>query len=56
MILSGAGVGGGSLVYANTLYIPPKPFFENSIVQKMGGEKVLLPFYDIAKRMLGVIS
>ena len=56
MILSGAGVGGGSLVYANTLYIPPKPFFENSIVQKMGGEKVLLPFYDIAKRMLGVIE
>jgi cholesterol oxidase len=56
MILSGAGVGGGSLVYANTLYVPPKPFFENPVVQKMGAEKVLLPFYEIAKRMLGVIE
>ena len=26
-ILSGTGVGGGSLVYANTLYIPPDEFF-----------------------------
>ena len=26
-ILSGVGVGGGSLVYANTLYVPPEPFF-----------------------------
>lgn len=56
MILSGAGVGGGSLVYANTLYVPPKPFFDTPIVQKMGAEKVLLPFYEIAKRMLGVIE
>ena len=29
MILAGAGVGGGSLNYANTLYVPPKPFFED---------------------------
>jgi cholesterol oxidase len=27
MILAGAGVGGGSLNYANTLYVPPEPFF-----------------------------
>src|SRR5207247_7017502 len=27
MIASGCGVGGGSLGYANTLYVPPKPFF-----------------------------
>src|SRR3954454_23750553 len=26
MILAGAGVGGGSLNYANTLYEPPAPF------------------------------
>src|SRR3954464_4892243 len=26
-ILSGSGVGGGSNVYANTLYVPPRPFF-----------------------------
>ncbi|EMY14727.1 NAD(P)-binding Rossmann-like domain protein [Leptospira weilii str. Ecochallenge] len=39
MVLSGAGVGGGSLVYANTLYIPPEPFWKKEIVQKMGGKK-----------------
>ena len=27
VVLSGAGVGGGSLVYANTLYTPLPPFF-----------------------------
>ena len=29
MVLAGAGVGGGSLVYANTLYVPPEPFFRD---------------------------
>jgi cholesterol oxidase len=29
LVLCGAGVGGGSLVYANTLYVPPKEFFED---------------------------
>src|SRR5919197_726338 len=29
MILAGAGVGGGSLNYANTLYVPPEPFFSD---------------------------
>lgn len=56
MVLSGAGVGGGSLVYANTLYIPPKRFFDNEIIQKMGGEDFILPFYKIAQKMLGVIE
>lgn len=54
LVLSGAGVGGGSLVYANTLYVPLPAFFENPIVKKMGGDKALLPFYELAKRMLGV--
>ena len=27
VVLAGAGVGGGSLNYANTLYVPPAPFF-----------------------------
>jgi len=54
LVLSGAGVGGGSLVYANTLYIPPKKFFENEIVKKMGGEELILPFYHLAQKMLGV--
>lgn len=54
MILGGAGVGGGSLVYANTLYIPLDKFFENEIIQKLGGKDSLLPFYQIAQKMLGV--
>ncbi|MBR31231.1 MAG: cholesterol oxidase [Spirochaetaceae bacterium] len=54
LVLSGAGVGGGSLVYANTLYVPLPQFFQNPTVQRMGGEKGLSPFYDVAKRMLGV--
>ena len=29
MVLSGAGVGGGSLVYANTLYEPLAPFYSD---------------------------
>ena len=56
LVLSGAGVGGGSLVYANTLYIPKDPFFENSIVKKMGGKGSLLPFYHTAQKMLGVTT
>ncbi len=55
MILAGAGVGGGSLNYANTLYVPPKAFFTdrqwNSITD---WQDELSPYYDQAKRMLGV--
>ncbi len=29
LVLAGAGVGGGSLNYANTLYVPPAPFFRD---------------------------
>lgn len=56
MILSGAGVGGGSLVYANTLYVPKKQVFENSLIKKMGGERGLLPFFNLAQRMLGAVK
>ena len=53
-ILSGTGVGGGSLVYANTLYIPPDEFFTNSSWQRFGEwKKILEPFYDKASFMLG---
>jgi cholesterol oxidase len=53
-ILSGTGVGGGSLVYANTLYIPPDPFFSNPSWNRFGNWKQLLePFYDRASFMLG---
>lgn len=53
-ILSGTGVGGGSLVYANTLYIPPDAFFKNLSWQRFGDwKKILEPFYDRASFMLG---
>jgi len=53
-ILSGTGVGGGSLVYANTLYIPPDNFFNNISWNRFGEWKKLLePFYDRASFMLG---
>lgn len=53
-ILSGTGVGGGSLVYANTLYIPPDEFFNNSSWAGFGNWKEILePFYDRASFMLG---
>jgi cholesterol oxidase len=56
MILSGAGVGGGSLVYANTLYEPLPPFYRDPQWSHITDwEAELAPFYDQAKRMLGVV-
>lgn len=55
MVLAGAGVGGGSLNYANTLYVPPKPFFEDPQWRDITDwEEELKPYYDQAQRMLGV--
>ncbi|MER7750414.1 GMC family oxidoreductase [Kitasatospora sp. NPDC097643] len=55
LILAGAGVGGGSLNYANTLYVPPKAFFEDRQWQHITDwQEELAPFYDQAQRMLGV--
>jgi len=55
MIVSGAGVGGGSLVYANTLYQPDDAFFESGAWAGLRDWKAeLTPHYRIAKRMLGV--
>ncbi|MBI1933215.1 MAG: GMC family oxidoreductase [Ignavibacteriales bacterium] len=54
-ILSGVGFGGGSLVYANTLPIPKKEFFESVSWSHLNNwEEELLPFYQIARKMLGV--
>jgi cholesterol oxidase len=56
LVLSGAGVGGGSLVYANTLYRPPAEFFADpqwSGITDWAAE--LSPYYDQAERMLGVV-
>ncbi|WP_293781501.1 GMC oxidoreductase [uncultured Aeromicrobium sp.] len=57
LILSGAGVGGGSLVYANTLYEPLDPFFEDPAWGYITDWKdELKPYYDQAKRMLGAVT
>lgn len=56
-ILSGAGVGGGSLVYANTLYRPLDPFYRDRQWAHITDWKdELAPFYDQAERMLGVVE
>ncbi|WP_084961734.1 FAD-dependent oxidoreductase [Thermoactinospora rubra] len=56
MVLAGAGVGGGSLVYANTLYEPLEPFFRDPQWASITDWKAeLAPYYDQARRMLGVV-
>jgi len=55
MVMSGAGVGGGSLVYANTLYRPPTSFFKTGSWSNLcDWEKTLAPYYLQAEKMLGV--
>jgi cholesterol oxidase len=55
VVLSGAGVGGGSLVYANTLYEPGNGFFGDPRWSGITDWKdELAPCYDQATRMLGV--
>ncbi|MGV9316321.1 GMC oxidoreductase [Streptomyces sp. NPDC003691] len=54
MVLAGAGVGGGSLNYANTLYVPPAAFFRDPQWKDITDwEGELRPYYDQARRMLG---
>ena len=54
-VVSGCGVGGGSLGYACTLYVPPKAFFEDRQWADMEDwESALAPHYTEAQRMLGV--
>ncbi len=56
-VVSGAGVGGGSLGYANTLYRAPDRFYRDP--QWAGIEDwatALAPHYDTAERMLGVVT
>ncbi|MFI7618533.1 FAD-dependent oxidoreductase [Nonomuraea terrae] len=56
MVLAGAGVGGGSLVYANTLYEPLDPFFADPQWSGITDWKAeLAPHYDQARRMLGAV-
>ena len=53
-VLSGVGVGGGSLVYANTLPVPKDPFFEAPSWSHLAQWKAeLAPHYQTVLRMLG---
>ncbi|PHR31900.1 MAG: GMC oxidoreductase [Fluviicola sp.] len=53
-IISGTGVGGGSLVYANTLPIPKSAFFNTGSWSKLKDwESELAPYYQEALKMLG---
>jgi cholesterol oxidase len=55
LVLAGAGVGGGSLVYANTLYKPPASYFDDKQWKHITDwDSELTPWYDQASRMLGV--
>jgi len=57
LVLSGAGVGGGSLVYANTLYEPLEDAWRDPQWDGvMDWKAELAPYYAVARRMLGAAS
>ncbi|WP_437126394.1 GMC oxidoreductase [Nocardia mangyaensis] len=57
LVFSGAGVGGGSLIYGNTLYEPLPEFYRDRAWAHITDWKTeLAPYYDQAKRMLGVVE
>jgi cholesterol oxidase len=55
-VLHGAGVGGGSLVYANTLLVPPDEAFRDPGWARPDFRTLLAPHYTTAQRMLGVVT
>jgi cholesterol oxidase len=56
-IVSGTGVGGGSLGYANTLYRARRRFYEDAQWSELADwETALAPHFDEAERMLGVVA
>lgn len=57
LVFSGSGVGGGSLIYGNTLYEPLPEFYEDHAWAHITDWRdELAPYYDQAKRMLGVVE
>lgn len=55
LVLSMAGVGGGSLIYASTLYRPAEAFYTDPQWRHITDWSAeLAPYYDQAERMLGV--
>ncbi|MCX6399264.1 MAG: FAD-dependent oxidoreductase [Propionibacteriales bacterium] len=56
-LFSAVGVGGGSLIYANTLYSPHDAFYDDpSWAAITDWRTKLAPYYDQARRMLGVTT
>jgi cholesterol oxidase len=56
-VLAGAGVGGGSLVYANTLYPPDDAFYDDPQWRGVADWRTeLAPYLATAARMLGVVT
>ncbi|MGK2882787.1 MAG: FAD-dependent oxidoreductase [Mycobacterium sp.] len=57
-VLSGVGVGGGSLVYGNTLYVPHSDdFYRHPQWAKLADWRaVLAPHFETAQRMLGAVT
>ncbi len=57
LVFSGSGVGGGSLIYGNTLYEPLPDFYTDPAWGHITDWRdELAPYYDQAKRMLGVVE
>ncbi len=57
-VVSGSGVGGGSLGYANTLYRAREGFYRHEQWRELSDDwgAELKPHYDTAERMLGVTT
>lgn len=56
-VLSGVGVGGGSLVYANTALVPKDTVWDDPKWSALNDWKAVMPqYYETAKRMLGVVQ
>ncbi len=55
LVVSGVGVGGGSLIYGNTLFVPGPQFFSRPLIVRLGGEEGLRPYFELASRMMGVV-
>jgi cholesterol oxidase len=56
LFLHGAGVGGGSLVYANTLLVPPDEAFRDPRWVGLDWKTELAPHYATAQYMLGAVE
>ncbi|MFD4439425.1 GMC oxidoreductase [Nocardia sp. NPDC058519] len=57
LVFSGSGVGGGSLIYGNTLYEPlPEFYSDRAWAHITDWKSELAPYYDQAARMLGVVE